>query len=188
MAAARQLALQNGAAWATPEVSGSSVQVTAGEDAMLFLGGFLGQASSPVGASAEAGCGAPTTGCTTWPITLEVNKYPQRQSADKSSSLISRTARISIATDIYDCSHVFLAPPESTAQRGWWSSPIGGCWSSRAARCHLPRLSGLSGSRSVNAFPALEATRAAPYRAARSSCTSSRIRYDGWVALISAIL
>jgi hypothetical protein len=100
------------------------MQVTAGEDAPLFLGGFLGQDTSPVGAVAESACGTPTQGCTTWPVTLQVGKYQAMGCGDEFFITIENEDDSECA-DIYDCSHVFFG--SSSPQRGWWSSPANGC-------------------------------------------------------------
>jgi hypothetical protein len=130
VAVARTYAVtKNGATWATPEASGQSLSVDALENVNLFFGGLGGivPVSMTVAASAQGRCQSTTSGCLTWPITVEVGKYGAVPFDSGSGSVIYITFDNFDCDPLeYDCTHIFSGG-DASSQRGWYSSDPNSC-------------------------------------------------------------
>jgi hypothetical protein len=126
VAVARTYAVtKNGATWATPVASGQSLSVAALEDVNLFFGGLGGivPKSVMVAASAQGRCQSTTSGCLTWPITVEIGKYNARPLG---STIYITFDNFDCDPSKYDCADIFSGG-DASSQRGWYSSDPNSC-------------------------------------------------------------
>jgi|WetSurMetagenome_2_1015567.scaffolds.fasta_scaffold41421_3 Flp pilus assembly protein TadG len=106
---------RNGAQWATPEPFGAGttekgMDVTVGETVNNVFAIFLNANSTTVSAHAKARCEKTQTGCATWPLSLDMDKFTAMGCGE--SFVISLDG--STCPSGCDCSHVF-----TRQQVGW---------------------------------------------------------------------
>ena len=109
---------RNGAQWATPVPSGKTMDVTVGETVNNLFAIFLVANSTAVSAHAEARCEKTQTGCATWPLSLDADKFTDMQCDD---AFVVSFDPVFDATDCppgCDCSHVFTGQ-DASPQVGW---------------------------------------------------------------------
>jgi hypothetical protein len=124
-AVARDYAVnQNGAAWATPVASGYSMFVTAGEVAHPFFGGVGGivPSDAQVVNIAQARCVKTSTGCTTWPLTIQQSRFNNIACGDPVYITVDHDDDCPSGCD---CSHIFSGVTDP--QRGWFVRPSDSC-------------------------------------------------------------
>ena len=126
VAVARTYAVtKNGATWATPVASGTSLSVNALENVNLFFGGLGGivPVSMTVAASAQARCQSTTGGCLTWPITLRKAQYQARPCG---TTIYITFDNFDCDSAEYQCDNIFSGGALGS-QRGWYSVEPNSC-------------------------------------------------------------
>ena len=126
VAVARTYAVtKNGATWATPVASGTSLSVNALENVNLFFGGLGGivPVSMTVAANAQARCQSTTGGCLTWPITLSKAQYQARPCG---TTIYITFDNFDCDSAEYQCDNIFSGGALGS-QRGWYSADPNSC-------------------------------------------------------------
>jgi Flp pilus assembly protein TadG len=115
---------RNGAQWATPETFGAGtldkgMDVTAGESVNNLFAVFLNANSTTVSAHARARCEKTQTGCATWPLGLDMDKFTKMQCDDPFVVSFDPGFDATKCPSGCDCSHVFTSQPDASPQVAW---------------------------------------------------------------------
>ena len=109
---------RNGAQWATPIPSGETMDVTVGETVNNVFAIFLNANSTTVSAHAKARCEKTQTGCATWPLSLDMNKFTAMGCGESFVISLDQPGYGSTCPPGCDCSRVFTGL-NANPQFGW---------------------------------------------------------------------
>jgi Flp pilus assembly protein TadG len=141
---------RNGAQWATPEPFGAGtldrgMDVTAGKSVNNLFAVFLNANSTVVSAHAKAVCEKTQTGCATWPLGLDMDKFTAMSCGESFVISLDQQGYGSTCPSGCDCSHIFTWQSDAAAQVGWINNDA----ALEVGQCVVDRI-GMNGSTLVD--------------------------------------